>query len=124
MFPTLTDRGGLQLFPEDPSVGPLMLEHFLISTYYQKPDRRPALVAVLKTMLVSYSHLLNALLAPLPPASSGFPPESLRHLDWIGNLSQNIMAAANDMRPVQVRILTHVVSQALTTSRLEGTLSL
>ena len=53
---------------------------------------------IMKSMLVSYSHLLNALLAP----PYGGPSEYARHLEWIKILSENIMAAANDMRPVQV----------------------
>ena len=88
--------------------GSVTLHHpqrtFVLMLWYPCPltDRRPALLAVLKSMLVTYSHLLNALLAPPPPAASGAPPEFARHLEWIKVLSQNLMAAANDMRPVQV----------------------
>ncbi|KAF7799319.1 hypothetical protein EIP86_010551 [Pleurotus ostreatoroseus] len=67
-------------------------------------DRRPALLTILKSILVSYSHLLSALLAPPPTASSTTPPDYLRHVEWIAVMSQNIMAAANDMRPVQARM--------------------
>ncbi len=77
----------------------LLLEyiHFVL-------DRRPALLAVLKSMLVTYSHLLDALLLPPPTASSTEPPEWHRHIEWITVLAQNLMAAANDMRPVQVSV--------------------
>ena len=30
-------------------------------------------------------------------------PDWQRHIEWITVMSQNIMAAANDLRPVQVR---------------------
>ena len=55
-------------------------------------------------MLVTYSHLLNALLAPPPTTSSTGPPDWQRHVEWITVMSQNLMAAANDLRPVQVRM--------------------
>ncbi|KAI0803313.1 MED7 protein-domain-containing protein [Irpex lacteus] len=85
-IPSLAELGGHQLYPADPSI-----------------DRRPALLAVLKSMLVTYSHLLDALLLPPPTASSTEPPEWHRHIEWITVLAQNLMAAANDMRPVQAR---------------------
>lgn len=30
-------------------------------------------------------------------------PEWMRHVEWVTILAQNIMAAANDLRPIQVR---------------------
>ncbi|EKM61279.1 uncharacterized protein PHACADRAFT_134734 [Phanerochaete carnosa HHB-10118-sp] len=86
-IPSLAESGGHQLYPADPSV-----------------DRRPALLSIMKTMLVTYSHLLNALL--MPPPTSSYPtaqPEWVRHVDWINVMAQNLMAAANDLRPVQAR---------------------
>jgi mediator of RNA polymerase II transcription subunit 7 len=54
-------------------------------------------------MLVTYSKLLNALLAPPRTTStSDVPPDWQKYVEWITVLSQNIMAAANDLRPVQV----------------------
>ncbi|KAG1749798.1 MED7 protein-domain-containing protein [Suillus paluster] len=85
-IPSLADLGGHQLYPADPSV-----------------DRRPALLAVLRSMLVAYSNLTDAILAPPPPPSSSTLPEWQRHLEWITILAQNLMAAANDLRPVQAR---------------------
>jgi hypothetical protein len=73
---------------------------------YFGTDRRLALLSILKSMLVTYSSFLGALLAPPPPpsaASSGAPPEWHRQVEWITILAQNVMAAANDLRPVQVR---------------------
>jgi mediator of RNA polymerase II transcription subunit 7 len=64
-------------------------------------DRRPALRSVLRSLLVTYSALTGSLLAP-PPVSPEVPPEWQRHVEWINVLSQNLMAAANDLRPVQV----------------------
>ncbi|KIY51232.1 hypothetical protein FISHEDRAFT_56766 [Fistulina hepatica ATCC 64428] len=84
--PSLEDLGGHQLYPKDPS-----------------RDRRPALKAILRSLLVSYSNLTSALLAPPPTNSSTAPPEWQTHVEWINVLSQNLMAAANDLRPVQAR---------------------
>ncbi|KAI0356901.1 hypothetical protein OH77DRAFT_178809 [Trametes cingulata] len=86
-IPSLAELGGHQLYPADPSV-----------------DRRPALRSILRSLLVTYSKLLSALLLPPPTASSAqVEPEWKRHLEWINVLAQNIMAAANDLRPVQAR---------------------
>jgi len=85
-IPSLAELGGHQLYPADPSV-----------------DRRPALKTVLKSLLVTYSRLLNAVLLPPPTASSAAPPEWQKQLEWITIMAQNIMAAANDLRPVQAR---------------------
>lgn len=55
-------------------------------------------------MLVTYSHLLHALLAPPPTMSSlDIPPDWRKHAEWLSVMSQNLMAAANDLRPVQAR---------------------
>jgi len=85
-IPSLAELGGHQLYPADPSV-----------------DRRPALSNILRSMLVTYSQLLDALLAPPPTASSATPPEWQKQVEWVTVLAQNIMAAANDLRPVQAR---------------------
>ncbi|KAH9851861.1 MED7 protein-domain-containing protein [Lenzites betulinus] len=85
-IPSLAELGGQQLYPTDPNV-----------------DRRPALSSILRSLLVTYSKLLNSLLLPPPTASAQIEPEWKRHLEWINVLSQNIMAAANDLRPVQAR---------------------
>ena len=65
-------------------------------------DRRPALLSILRSMLVTYSTLTTSLLAPPPTISSNVTPDWQRHVQWITDLAQNIMAAANDLRPVQV----------------------
>lgn len=54
-------------------------------------------------MLVTYSSLTAALLAPPPTNSATVNPDWQRHVEWITVLGQNLMAAANDLRPVQVR---------------------
>ena len=61
-------------------------------------------------MLVAYSNLTGAMLAPPPPPSSSAKPEWQRHVEWITILAQNLMAAANDLRPVQVFIFTSLTS--------------
>ncbi|KAJ3477956.1 hypothetical protein NLI96_g10104 [Meripilus lineatus] len=86
-IPSLAELGGHQLYPADPSV-----------------DRRPALQTVLKSLLYTYSRLLDALLLPPPTLSSAMDqPEWQKHVEWITIMAQNIMAAANDLRPVQAR---------------------
>ncbi|KIM88574.1 hypothetical protein PILCRDRAFT_813529 [Piloderma croceum F 1598] len=84
-IPSLAELGGNQLYPGDPS-----------------EDRRPALLSILRSMLVTYSKLTTSLLAPPPTVSSNATPEWQRQVQWITDLAQNIMAAANDLRPVQV----------------------
>jgi mediator of RNA polymerase II transcription subunit 7 len=54
-------------------------------------------------MLVTYSSFLGALLAPPPSATSTCPPQWERQVQWITTLAQNVIAAANDLRPIQVR---------------------
>ncbi|CAL1695161.1 unnamed protein product [Somion occarium] len=85
-IPSLAELGGTQLYSSDPNV-----------------DRRPALLAVLRSLLITFSRLLNALLAPPPTALNPEPPDWERHVEWINVLAQNVMAAANDLRPVQAR---------------------
>jgi mediator of RNA polymerase II transcription subunit 7 len=57
-------------------------------------------------MLVTYSSLTDTMLAPPPPPSASAAPEWQRHVEWITILAQNLMAAANDLRPVQVPFFT------------------
>ncbi|KIY63030.1 hypothetical protein CYLTODRAFT_426451 [Cylindrobasidium torrendii FP15055 ss-10] len=84
---SLAELGGTQLYPSDPSV-----------------DRRPALLSILKSLLVSYTQLTSSLLAPPPTNSVGeLPPQWYTHSEWLTVLSQNLMSAANDLRPVQAR---------------------
>jgi len=85
-IPSLAELGGNQLYPSDPDV-----------------DRRPALLSILHSLLATYSSLTASVLAPpLNPALTA-NPEWQRHLEWITVMAQNIMAAANDLRPVQAR---------------------
>jgi len=102
-IPSLEEMGGHQLYPEDAAA-----------------DRRPALLSILKSMLVTYSSFLGALLAPPPSAASSAPPEWQRQVDWITVLAQNVMAAANDLRPVQARVsLEHMMRRQLELRREE-----
>ncbi|TDL28219.1 hypothetical protein BD410DRAFT_782189 [Rickenella mellea] len=84
--PSLGELGGRQLYPADPTV-----------------DRRPALVSILRTLLATFSSLLSSVLAPPPTATSNDPPDWQRHIEWMTVMGQNIMSAANDLRPVQAR---------------------
>ncbi|KAF7981171.1 hypothetical protein HWV62_34949 [Athelia sp. TMB] len=85
-IPSLAELGGHQLYPADPST-----------------DRRPALLSILHSILLSYSKLTASLLAPPPSITSTITPDWQRHVEWITVLAQNVMAAANDLRPVQAR---------------------
>ncbi|KAF4573114.1 Mediator of RNA polymerase II transcription subunit 7 [Pleurotus pulmonarius] len=84
-MPSLGEMGGLQLYPEDPSV-----------------DRRPALRSALRSLLVTYSAMTKSLLAPAP-INADVPPEWGRHAEWIDVMAQNMMFAANELRPIQAR---------------------
>ncbi|KAF8641019.1 hypothetical protein AX17_000664 [Amanita inopinata Kibby_2008] len=86
-IPSLAELGGNQLYPVDPSI-----------------DRRPALLSILRSILATYSLLTASLLQPPTLPEAMIQPEWQRHVEWIGVLSQNIMAAANDLRPVQARV--------------------
>lgn len=83
----------------------LTIAYLLLLKQWCVPDRRPALLSVLRSLLVTYSALASSLLAPPPTSSSSAPPDWQRHVEWITILGQNIMAAANDLRPVQVSYL-------------------
>ncbi|KAI0275163.1 MED7 protein-domain-containing protein [Gloeopeniophorella convolvens] len=103
-IPSLGEVGGHQLYPEDASA-----------------DRRPALQAILKSMLVTYSSLLGSLLAPPPSITSNAPPDWHRQVEWITVLAQNVMAAANDLRPVQARASLELMMQRQLELRREET---
>jgi len=85
-IPSLAELGGNQLYPSDPDI-----------------DRRPALLSILQSLLATYSSLTSSVLAPPLSPTSTATPEWQRHVEWITVLAQNIMAAANDLRPVQAR---------------------
>ncbi|KAF8579027.1 hypothetical protein K439DRAFT_1648606 [Ramaria rubella] len=85
-IPTLGEMGGIQLYPENPTA-----------------DRRPALQAVLRTLLHTYSSFLSSILVPPPSHMSDLPPDWQRLVEWMRVMGQNIMGAANDLRPVQAR---------------------
>ncbi|KAJ7446406.1 MED7 protein-domain-containing protein [Mycena galericulata] len=102
-IPSLAELGGKQLYPEDPSVG---ARPFFFSTPWftcLPTDRRPALLSILRSLLVTYSSLTSSVLAPPPTMAEAEPPEWRGHVEWITILGQNLMAAANDLRPVQAR---------------------
>ncbi|KAF5323435.1 hypothetical protein D9611_005725 [Ephemerocybe angulata] len=102
-IPSLAELGGTQLYPSDPSV-----------------DRRPALLSVLKSLLITYSNLITSLLRP-PPVDPNVRPEWERQVEWINVLSQNLMAAANDLRPMQARCNLELMMQRQLDLRKEET---
>nr|GAT61022.1 predicted protein [Mycena chlorophos] len=112
-IPSLGEGGGTQLYPEDPTV-----------------DRRPALLGILRSLLVTYSQLTSAILAPPPsinlsPANTEPPkPEWEEKVEWITVLAQNLMAAANDLRPVQARGNLELMMQRQLQLRREETKAL
>lgn len=103
-IPSLAEMGGHQLYPADPSTGESEAPHHIMrALIIIALDRRPALLSILRSLLVTYSNLTGAILAPPPPPYSTVTPEWQRHVEWITVLAQNLMAAVNDLRPVQVR---------------------
>lgn len=98
--------GAVQLYPEDPSVGPFQNSSFFgYWTSFFFPDRRPALKSILTTMLFTYSSFLSSVVAPTPPPyAAEIPPDWDRLLEWMRVMGQNLIAAANDLRPIQVRL--------------------
>ncbi len=60
---------------------------------------------MLHTILVTYHTLLGTLLVPPPPLVQGVAqePEWVQHLAWIRVVALNMIAAINELRPVQVR---------------------
>lgn len=73
-------------------------------------------------MLVTYSHLLKALLLPPPNPQLEDPPEWRKYVEWLTVMSQNIMSAANDLRPVQARYnLEAMMTRQLKLRRSETT---
>lgn len=67
------------------------------------PDHRPALRKLLRTTLVTFNELLGALLVP-PSHDPGAqqPPEFVEHIEWLRLNATNMIAAVNELRPVQV----------------------
>ncbi|KAI9461170.1 MED7 protein-domain-containing protein [Russula earlei] len=106
-IPSLGEQGGHQLLPEDVAA-----------------DRRPALLSILKSMLVTYSSFLGAMLAPPSSVPSSAPPEWQRQVEWITVLAQNIMAAANDLRPVQARASLELMMKRQLELRREETITI
>ncbi|KAL0951461.1 hypothetical protein HGRIS_008149 [Hohenbuehelia grisea] len=80
---SIAEHGGTQLYPPDPSV-----------------DRRPALLSILRSLLVAYSNLISTAL--IPPISGGYEAWNTQ-ADWLTTLAQNLMGAANELRPMQAR---------------------
>jgi len=103
-IPSLAEQEGNQMYPSDPAV-----------------DRRPALLAILRSILVTYSSLLGSLLEPPNTRSTAnLQPEWQRYVEWITVLSQNLMAAANELRPMQARVnLEMMMTQQLELRREE-----
>ncbi|KAL0578502.1 hypothetical protein V5O48_003495 [Marasmius crinis-equi] len=106
-IPSLAELGGNQLYPVDPTV-----------------DRRPALQSILRSMLVTYSTLTSSLLAPPPTTSSRAPPDWRQNVEWLTVLAQNLMAAANDLRPVQARVHLELMMKRQLELRREETSAL
>ncbi|KAH0838154.1 mediator complex, subunit Med7 [Lanmaoa asiatica] len=124
-IPSLAELGGHQLYPADPSTGESEAQHHIPrALIIISLDRRPALLSILRSLLVTYSNLTGAILAPPPPPHSTAPPEWQRHVEWITVLAQNLMAAANDLRPVQARGNLESMMQRQLELRREETVSI
>ncbi|KAL5476447.1 hypothetical protein ACEPAI_3452 [Sanghuangporus weigelae] len=88
------------------------------------PDRRLALPSILRSMLMTYSRLLKSLLSPPPGPTSTERPEWQTHVEWLTVMSQNIMSAANDLRPVQARFNLEMMMTRQLELRREETVAL
>ncbi|TFK30836.1 hypothetical protein FA15DRAFT_699260 [Coprinopsis marcescibilis] len=97
--------GGTQLYSSNPA-----------------DDRRPTLVAILKSLLVTYSNVI-ALLVESPPADDAVP-EWQRQVEWIVLLSQNLTNAANNIRPMQARFNLELMMKRQLELRREETKSI
>lgn len=77
----------------------------MIGSFGASPDHRPALRKLLRTTLVTFNELLGALLIP-PSHDPGAqqPPEFVQHIEWLRLNATNMIAAVNELRPVQVMI--------------------
>ncbi|KAL1749016.1 MED7 protein-domain-containing protein [Schizophyllum fasciatum] len=84
---SLAEAGIAQLFPDDPS-----------------EDRRPAMLSILRSLLAQYSRLTKTVTIPPPrDLPEGTQSESQEMISWMKVLTQNLMATANELRPVQAR---------------------
>lgn len=89
------------------------------SPYYL--DRRPALKSILTTMLFTYSSFLGSIVSPPPPPyAEEIPPDWHRLLEWMRVTGQNLIAAANDLRPIQVRLQGYMLNTLRTLIILVG----
>ena len=83
-------------------------------------DRRPALQSVLRSLLQTYSSFLSSILLPPPSQVNSTQPDWQRLVEWMRVMGQNIMGAANDLRPVQVICLEFRVLELGTESLLRA----
>lgn len=120
------ELGGHQLYPEDPAVGEEVSYTLDLHTAQTDhlADRRPALLSILRSLLLTYSLLLKALLLPPPSPHSADPPEWQKHIEWMTIMAQNIMSAANDLRPVQARFNLETMMKRQLQLRREETSSI
>lgn len=119
--PTLQEMGVPEMF--DPNAGALSVSPCLAgsSSSFHSPcrivgpllhvDRKASLQSLLRTLIVSYTQLLDALLAPppslahpQPPLPDGRPPpsDSERLTEHMRLIAINMHYLINELRPVQV----------------------
>ncbi|KAF9514201.1 hypothetical protein BS47DRAFT_1343289, partial [Hydnum rufescens UP504] len=102
-------QGGYETFgdlwPVHPERHPTLEEGGITRLYPKGTDHRPALQKLLQTLLLEYHSLVGALLIPPPPILPDVPQEPLwaKHIDWIGLVALNMVAAVNELRPIQAR---------------------
>ncbi|KAG9222603.1 hypothetical protein CCMSSC00406_0004517 [Pleurotus cornucopiae] len=83
-MPSLGEMGGLQLYPEDPSVG----------ENHNATHPKPSVETVSRSKT---GFTVGAAF------TTYVPPEWGRHAEWIDVMAQNMMFAANELRPIQAR---------------------
>ncbi|KAF9503898.1 hypothetical protein BS47DRAFT_1386358 [Hydnum rufescens UP504] len=104
----IVEEGGYETFGDlwlIPERHPTLEEGGVTQLYPKGTDHRPALQKLLQTLLLEYHSLVGALLIPPPPMLPDVPQEPLwaKHIDWIGLVALNMVAAVNELRPIQAR---------------------
>ncbi|KAF8341294.1 MED7 protein-domain-containing protein [Cantharellus anzutake] len=84
-----------------PERHPTLEEGGIQQLYKAGNDHREDLHKMLRTILVTYHRLVGALLIPPHPVAQ--EPEWVQHMEWIRIVTLNMVAAVNELRPVQAR---------------------
>lgn len=118
-LPTLEDMGVAEMFdrdagaPHPPSLPPVLLQRRRLARSRalivpaHDTDRKTSLQSLLRTLIITYTQLLDALLTPPPSLAHPQPPRSdvERLTEHMRLVAINMHYLVNELRPVQVRAL-------------------